>query len=141
MKPHHLVFYAVLAIAPLVAQADIYKWVDANGQTHYGERSSDAGTAPTSRIKAPPPGSAPQTTVPSTAYLRAPSKFAELPSPPVQTQNRLLSDGRDHGTNDSRCALAKDILANRLVHGNGKAADDYDRQVAQSDVSLFCTAK
>lgn len=141
MKQYRHIVHAWLALAPLVAQADIYKWVDANGQTHYGERSSDAGTAPTSRIKAPAPVAVPQTTVPSTAYLRAPSRFVEMPSPPVQTQSRPLSDGRDHGTNDSRCALAKDILANRLVHGNGKATDDYDRQVAQSDVGLFCSAK
>lgn len=124
------------------AQAEIYKWIDANGQTHYGERKSDAGAARTSELKVPKTPELPRTSTPSTDYLRAKSQFAEPFEPPrFKREPAPLSDGRDHGTNDSRCALARDVLSGAVRHTNGKPTDQYDRDVAKSDVKAFCNSR
>ena len=44
----------VLLLGP-VAHAQVYKWVDANGKTHYGDKPTDAGTAEQMKIAPPPP--------------------------------------------------------------------------------------
>ena len=95
--------------------------------------------------RAPEP---PQTSTPSADYLRAQSKFAPpqaprdgVGRPPIGKAPESLSDGRDHGTDTSRCALARDVLSGAVVHGNGKPTDKYDRDVAQNDVKAFCRSR
>lgn len=143
-----LFFALATALASCASQAGIYKWVDAKGQVHYSERKSDANGAKTSEVNVlPAPPASPITPPASTEYAGTPSKF--VPPPPAP-QPKLeanapsgkppvsLSGGREHGTNTSRCALAKDVLSGAVVHGNGKPTDKYDREVAQNDVKAFC---
>jgi len=125
--------------------AQVYKWVDAQGQTHYSERKGGAGGAQTAQVKIPPPPPPSLNTTPSTEYLQAQSKFA-----PQQRQASVehtnmpapsLSDGRDHGTDASRCALARDVLSGAVRHGNGKPTDQYDRGIAKNDIAAFCKTR
>lgn len=131
-------------------QAEIYKWVDAKGQTHYSERKADANGARTSEVSIPSAPTPSTTSTPSTEYLRTPNKFpAPIQTMPPQQQQGaaspkgppLLSDGKDHGTDASRCALARDVLSGAVVHTNGKATDKYDREVARNDVKAFCKGR
>jgi hypothetical protein len=131
------------------SHAEVYKWVDAAGQTHYSQRKADAQGAKTAEVKITAAPEQPQTSVPSADYLRAQSKFAAAPPKPTDAgggsypgkASPSLSDGRDHGTDGSRCALARDVLSGAVRHGNGKPTDRYDREVAQSDVKNFCRSR
>jgi len=130
-----------------VAHAEVYKWVDAAGQTHYSERKASAQGAKTAEVKitaAPEASKAPAADY--SDYLRASSKYAPpgagVPNrPSTKNPPEMLSDGMDHGTDGSRCALARDILNGAVRHGNGKAIDQYDRDVAKNDVKAFCRSR
>ncbi|MBT2300503.1 DUF4124 domain-containing protein [Variovorax paradoxus] len=149
-NPGWHVLGALLAplLFPSISHAEIYKWVDAKGQTHYTERKGDAGDARTVELKISPPPEPPQTSTPS-EYLRAQSKLAHPPQPstrkpyrpPMERSPKSLSDGKDHGTDASRCALARDVLSGAVRHGNGKPTDQYDREVAQNDTKAFCNSR
>lgn len=127
--------------------AEVYKWVDASGQTHYSERKADARGAKTAEVKitaAPEASKAPAADY--SDYLRASSKYAPPGAgvsnkPSTKNPPEMLSDGMDHGTDGSRCALARDILNGAVRHGNGKALDQYDRDVAKNDVKSFCRSR
>lgn len=142
--------WAALLLGTTAVHADIYKWVDGKGQTHYSERKADANGARTSEVIVPSAPAAPLTSTPSTTYLRASSPLAPPPpptmakSPPTAASGKAppsLSDGREHGSDASRCALAKDVLSGAVVHGNGKPTDKYDREVARNDVKAFCKGR
>jgi len=62
-----LMFWGAMA----TSKAQVYKWVDANGQAHYSERRLDAGAAKTTVVKIASAPAAPPNSSPSTAFLRA----------------------------------------------------------------------
>jgi len=140
----HVLGAALAALLPPSAgHAEIYKWVDAKGQTHYSERKTEAGDAKTVQVKPAP--AAPQASAPKEdwrAWSRAtpPTQTATGAPPyvPPAARPRSVSGGRENGTDASRCALARDVLAGLLRHSNGKPLDQYDRDVAQNDVKSFC---
>jgi hypothetical protein len=119
-------------------QAQVYKWTDANGKVHYGDRKDAAGARQQElKIKLPPaapPASAPAAWAPAAraSELRWPEP--PRPAPPPRSQ----SGGKEHGTDASRCALAQDILNGRLRHTNGASIDQHDRDIATADVRRFC---
>lgn len=132
----------VLAAALLLAgsaHAQIYKWVDAKGKTHYSNNKDDASRAKVEEMKV--------TAAPSPSPAQAPApqhqaKQMELPVAPTGAGRprppRSVSGGREDGTDASRCALARDVLNGSLRHRNGKPIDQYDLDVANNDVKLFC---
>ncbi|MES2247984.1 MAG: DUF4124 domain-containing protein [Pseudomonadota bacterium] len=131
-----------------MGHAEIYKWVDAKGQTHYTERKADAGGARTEELKVSPPPDTSNTFTPPTSDWR-PRDRSGLPTstqspwppgPPERKGPKAVSDGIDHGTNASRCALARDILSGARARRN-KPTDAYDREVARNDVKAFCNAR
>lgn len=134
----------VLGLATAASPAQIYKWTDAEGRVHYGDRQEAAGGKPAQQVKvapappAPAPASAPETPpgwVWPDARASAPSARVARPAaaPP-----RSLSGGRENGSDASRCALARDVLNGSLRHANGAPIDQYDRDVARGDVQRFC---
>ncbi|MFT3847587.1 MAG: DUF4124 domain-containing protein [Propionivibrio sp.] len=133
---------------PTAGMAEIYKWVDANGKTHYSERKDDAGKAKPLGLNAPVPGSA-QAEKPLTAYWqeqetrirqRQAQKSAEAmaPAPVTPARPRSVTGGRADDTDASRCALARDVLNGSLGHPNGEPIDKYDLETAESDVRGYC---
>lgn len=125
--------------------ADVYKWVDAKGQTHYSQRSDPAVKSKTVQLKvsAPQPSaSAPAAVISRDAgqeWVSSPPAAAKPvqakpASPRVTTEPR----GDTIETNASKCKLARDVLSGAVEHGNGARTDAYDRQVAESDIRLFC---
>lgn len=138
---------ALVLLLPLAqAFAQVYKWVDSAGQTHYSSSKSEAGAAKAAEVKIASQPAPAHYAEPSTAYLQTPSKYALPQRPPEMRpygptqvkRPKALSDGRDHGTDASRCALARDVLSGAVRHGNGKRTDQYDREVAQNDINAFC---
>lgn len=142
---HVLGALLALLLFPPASVAEVYKWVDANGQTQYGDRKAAAGNAKTLEIKAPPAPEVPQSVAPYSWSSGAGHNFSPptpKAGPPYGPQfdkrPRQLSDGKDHGTDESRCALARDVLGGRLMHGNGNRVDKHGREVAQNDIKMFC---
>lgn len=129
--------------------AEIYKWVDEQGKTHYSGSKEDAGRAKTEEVKVKPlPASPASPALPAhppgqemekkLRQLRAPG-FGERPvEPPANTAPRSLSGGKSDESNASRCNLARDVLSGAVKHRNGAPTDQYDRDVAQNDIRTFC---
>lgn len=129
-----------LALAAPMLQAQVYKWVDEHGRTHYGERKPDNST-PTSKVTIKPSPAVTSASTPVTKkddWLRTPPPSAKAPTRSAEPNRRSRSGGREDGTDVSRCNLARDILDGLLVHGNGKPLDQHDIDTAKSDVKLFC---
>ncbi|HIV69762.1 MAG TPA: DUF4124 domain-containing protein [Candidatus Aquabacterium excrementipullorum] len=127
------------------AHAEVYKWVDDKGQTHYGERKPDAGST-VSKVKIRPspsavPPSPPPPRKPEDWLEPSPKPTAQAPSPPAEQARKSRSNGRENGTDESRCALARDILDGNLRHANGNPIDKHDLDTARSDVRLFCKSR
>ena len=148
-----ILWLVFLPLAPASA-AEIYKWVDANGKTHYSERKVEANNAKPVALKAlPQPASAlgsqgKQINSSPTEYWqdrerqfkqRQIRNHAKTPSATIaSTKPKSLSGGKDYGSDASRCDLARDIVSGAVKHSNGKPTDAYDLEVAQSDLRTFC---
>jgi len=119
-----------------------------NGRTHYSESKADAGKAKAVelKIKSPPAPAQGATSTPQDwqtqerlSRQRQALKQKELPaSAATATHPRSLSGGKEDGSDDSRCALARDVLSGAVRHPNGAPTDDYDRQVTENDVRSYC---
>lgn len=130
------------------AYAQVYKWVDENGRTHYSEKKEDAGKARTDELRSNPQPTPPRSPDSSAQYWRdQETQFRQRQMqagkeqgyrPPAATMPRSLSGGRENGTDASRCNLARDVLSGAVHHRNGAPTDSYDRQVAENDVRTFC---
>lgn len=134
------------AVAP-IARAQVYKWVDAQGRTHYGERPADAGGASATRVRIavapdlPVAASAPKPSTARSGHATAPRPAATPAAAPKPQKPRAHWNGRDEGTEASRCALARDVLSGAVRHRSGRPTDAYDREVAQNDVKASCGAR
>ncbi|TBO28854.1 DUF4124 domain-containing protein [Aquabacterium lacunae] len=125
----------------------VFKWSDAQGVVHYSERPP-GHTVPNAQpvnVKvtpraAPPSVKASGTDAFAEEFRRQASQAAQPPSAPSTKRPPVVSEshGKEHGTDASRCALARDILKGALRHTNGNPIDQHDIDTAQSDVRLFC---
>jgi hypothetical protein len=130
------------------SHAQIYRWVDANGKTHYSDRKDEARNAKIEELKLKSQPISPQGANSSAGYGReqdttSQQRKAQIPKEtsedtPVATRPTSLSGGKEDGTDASRCALARDVLSGAVRHGNGAPTDKYDREVAENDIRLFC---
>jgi len=130
------------------SHAEIYKWVDANDRTHYSERKEAAGTAKAVELKVKSEPTSGQAAQSSPQYwqeqeIQFRQRQAEKPNenpngPAVAKKPRSLSGGKLDGSDTSRCNFAKDILSGALKHRNGAPTDQYDREVAESDIRAYC---
>jgi len=142
LLPSTIAFCALSILLVQGSEAQVYKWKDANGQTHYSERSDGAGVKPTElKIKASPADSAPAASTPQLRWKEQarPSQGDQAATPKQPPRPpKSLSNGREDGTDVSRCALARDVLSGAVRHPNGAKTDRHDLEVAESDVRLFC---
>lgn len=136
------VIAVALTLPTLAAQAQqVYKWVDANGRVQYSQHKPTDAATPHTEVKPPPPAQpvlAPPSVSPSALESRKKQPVATPAPRQTPSVPPSLSEGLNRETDAYRCALAKDILAGAVRHSNGARTDDHDRQVAQSDIRLFC---
>jgi hypothetical protein len=139
-------FCLALLLASAGAHGEIYKWVDADGRTHFSERKDDAGKARPLDLKAAPaPASRPAAAAPDywqdqerLFRQREAERSAQTPHAPEDTRPRSLSGGRLDETDASKCNYARDILSGALVHRSGAPTDANDRQIAENDIRSYC---
>ena len=138
-----------LLLAPSVSHAQIYKWVDANGQMHYSERKEDADKAKAAELKVNSGAPSKEESNAALKYWQdqdrefkqrqAQKQMAERASiPPVATQSRSLSGGRADGSDASRCNLARDVLSGAVRLRNGLPTGAVERKTAEDDIRLAC---
>lgn len=148
MKPACAIGILVLFL-PAVGLAEIYKWVDENGKTHFSERKDHGGRAKPLGLKTPAGLESAQTDTSSAQYWQEQetlfrqrqaqkSTQAVASKPPAAARPRSVSGGLSDDTDASRCALARDILGGTLAHSNGKRIDQYDLETAENDVRAYC---
>jgi hypothetical protein len=137
-----------LLFASSTSNAEIYKWVDANGQTHYSEKKKDADAAKAVQLKVKSePVSAQEGSSPtqfrheqeSLAKQRQAQKQNERSSAPSEgTRPKSLSGGKSEDNDESRCNFARDIISGAIGHTSGRPTDKDDLDQAQNDVRVFC---
>lgn len=145
-KPALLAACLALLFASSAGHAEIYKWVDANGRTHFSQNKEDAGKAKVEevRIKSDP---APANNAPGSSWQDRELEFRQR-----QAQQQLAQPKRPHAvalpkadagengseTDASRCELARGILNGTMVHSNRAKTDANDRMIAERDVRTYC---
>ncbi len=141
-------YLALISFAPTVCYAEIFKWVDANGHTHYSENKEDAGESKMIEIKV----SSPPASVSSQPQKSSIEQVKELLdklhkmqesklSPPIFTnniRNGTLPHEPPISRDASACNLARNVISGAVKHKNGAATDQNDRDTAQNDIRSFC---
>lgn len=131
------------------SHAQIYKWVDASGQTHYSEKKEDAGKAKTEELKIKSQPASTQTDNSSAQHLQEQERqFKQRQiqkkmnertyGSPLATRPGAPSGAKSNDPDASKCTLARGVLSGTARHRNGAPTDQYDREVAESDIRLFC---
>jgi hypothetical protein len=132
----------VLCIAPCAHAQQVYKWVDAQGRTHYSTTKPDAAAAKASEVNIKLPPQDPQ----ETARARAATEAARAQKPSDRPLPKVPSPAQKPGweysnkpeTNESRCAMARAIVEGRAQRTAGGKIDQNDRDIAQNDIKAFC---
>jgi hypothetical protein len=138
-----------LLCVPSTSHAEIYKWTDANGQTHYSEKKADADKAKALQLKVKSGPISTQATDPLMQNLQEQERQFKTRQgqnqngnsfrPPAETRPKSLSGGNVDETSDaSQCNLARDVLSGAVKHRNGAKTDDNDIEVAKNDIRAFC---
>jgi hypothetical protein len=135
-----------LLFVPSASHAEIYKWIDANGQTHYSEKKEDADKAKAVELKVKSQPTSTQTSNSLMQSLQEQERQSKKRQEQQQkgntsaaaTRPESLSGGRSDGTDASRCNLARDVISGAVRHPNGAPTDKYDREVAENDIRSFC---
>jgi hypothetical protein len=131
-----------------ISYAEIFKWVDSNGRTHYSDTKLSVGKSNVETLKI----SSPNITIGHTAEPIYSLKKENLVHTPSKTKKQIKQNkiaplfkiaksgwgGKGPETDKKRCALARDILSGAARHTNGLATDTHDIKVAQRDVGKFC---
>jgi hypothetical protein len=136
-----------LFLPSTAVNAEIYKWVDEKGQTHYSEKKEDAGKSRAEEVRVLQSQESIRES-PSTQYWQEQERqfkqrqlqkqIKETFPLPKNPRPVLLSGGRSGDSDTSKCNLARDVLSGAVRHRNGGPTDKYDREVAESDVKNFC---
>jgi len=137
-----------LLLFSLIANGEIFKWVDGNGRTHYSDIKVSAGTSKVEELKV---DSSPniiegyssepvQTQTPKKEGLdsrlrRFERLMAQKRNGPTYKIRKTIWNTKGPETDEKRCALANDIV-NGLASRAGM--DAHDLKVAQRDIIRFC---
>jgi hypothetical protein len=152
---NRLRLFAIGALASLVAapaQAEIYKWVDANGKTHFTENKDEAGKGKAEQVKisaqAQPQSPSSQTSAPTgrtwqdqeqeSKQRLARQQLAQPSRSSASGYSKPAWVGNPTETDATRCALARDITNGTAVHPRGVKTDANDKEIAARDISTFC---
>ncbi|WP_295753826.1 DUF4124 domain-containing protein [Undibacterium sp.] len=154
---YRLPLFAIGALALLVlapAQAEIYKWLDTSGKTHYTENRDEAGKGKAEQVKIQTQPSELRAAVARSwqdqeqeskqrlaqQQMAQPSRSA----PPSNSQSSWApqNTGGAPETDASRCARAQNdnkiINSGTGIHRGGAKIDANDREVAARDIRSFC---
>lgn len=137
-----------IALAPLPLHAEIYKWKDAEGKTHYSDNKVEADKARAEVLAVQTaPSSAPGRTaahsweLQNAAFNRreAQRRIQESrQAAPAPKKPSAFVPGDQAETDVSRCALGREILSGTVRHSNYAPIDRNDREIAARDIKTYC---
>jgi hypothetical protein len=146
-RPQRIAAAALLLCALSPAHAELYKWVDAQGKTHYSDKADGAGKAKVQQLRvdtAPTPapaktGDTPDWQKQEAAYRKRQEQggAARIPNGGMRASQEGYRSGKEE-TDSNRCRLARDILSGAARHSGGAPTDANDREIATRDVGAFC---
>src|SRR6185312_9200311 len=119
-----------LFLLPFTCEAQIYKWVDDAGRTHYSEKKEDAGKAKAQEVRinsqsetAQPSGQPAQSWQEKEKEFeqhRQQKQIEEASKLHVASaQNRSSKESYRDETDTAKCRLARDILSGSAKHTSG----------------------
>ncbi|NRR29964.1 DUF4124 domain-containing protein [Oxalobacteraceae bacterium] len=136
---------------PQASHAEVYKWVDANGKTHYSDNKDQAGNAQVEQLKVQAPPEAPPTApIPTWKQQEIEFKLRQAQqqtrvqaSPPESRHPKSRNPNNPYYSNKpetdkSRCDLAHDIKSGAAVRSRGAPTDANDRRIADQDIQSYC---
>lgn len=130
----------LLGLLSPAGHAELYKWVDGNGQVHFSDNKDAAGKAKAQTLKIQEPVVV--TTTPVRSLQPTETQPAATPKPatrPTNAQKPVWNPRGSEAENDAvKCDLARRVLSGKVKHGNGATTDRYDLEVAERDVRNFC---
>jgi hypothetical protein len=124
------------------AQAEVYKWVDAQGRTHYTNKA-EAAQDQSSTVKIAPntPSQATQRSYWDyvTGKAQKTYQLKEQSNSPVADEEPAPVKKQYDGIDDAaKCDYARDVLNGKLKLRNGEATGDYERKTAEDDMRRYC---
>lgn len=143
-----LCFATMALLVSVSVQAQIYKWVDENGQTHYSQQPPTSGEAQLMDVPRPPPINAEeaQQEVDELIEQQQEAEKAEL-----EAQQAAEEEAKQQAIKDKNCQIARQNLTNyqnnpgrRVVdeEGNVTRLAEEDRQQKmvefQEQIDLYC---
>ncbi|MET3135609.1 hypothetical protein AAKU55_005921 [Oxalobacteraceae bacterium GrIS 1.11] len=142
----NIVASCLMLLSPLLVHAEMYKWVDAKGHTHYSDKQEEAGAAKVEAMKlTPQPTAAPMTASSTPDWRKQEEEFKRRqarvaqPSRPITTGKPVSMPGRNELETDStRCDLARNIKNGAVRHTNNAPIDSNDREIAERDARAYC---
>lgn len=143
---------AVLMLAAMLlhgaSHAQIFKWVDQEGKTHYSSHMHGAGLASVDAVVHTPGWAKVQAAADASAlqWQARERDFQRRQTGRVDdaveaARPKRLSTGYGSNqidTDKAKCDLARDILSGAVAHRTGAVIDANDRQIAERDVKAFC---
>jgi hypothetical protein len=131
------------------AHAEIYKWVDEQGRTHYSQNKADAERAKGTQVDIRKHAPAHVESRDYWDYVTDKSKRQrrteasaddqESSGPANPAGTPVAAEKRYDGTDDAaRCEYARDVLSGKLRLANGEAMDEHERKTAEADTVRFC---
>lgn len=138
----------MLLLTSTISHAQIYKWVDSNGRTHYSEKKEYSSTSKTDELKIKSQPTSTQSPN-ATEYwqeqerqlrqrlIENSDKNTYKPSQSAM-KPKSLSGGRSDDSSTSKCNLARDVINGSVKHSNGAPIDKYDREIAENDIRTYC---
>lgn len=124
-----------------LSQAEIYKWVDDQGRTHYSDQKTEAKSQQIEKLELkrsmnlmqPKPTIKPK---PSTFTASKPTQTTTHQSK-TKTQTKPDLYREEPGV-DPRCTLARKILTGEARLRNGLRTGKREIEVAKRDIERFC---
>jgi hypothetical protein len=128
--------------------AEVFKWVDADGHVHYSEKKREAGATNAEVLKIKPQSVSEQEAASSAEYWReqdrklkerqAQNQKTNTPNAPADSKTQSLSGGKSGESDESKCNLARDVMSGAVSHGNGAPIDSYDKELAKNEIRTYC---
>jgi len=114
MRPLALIALAFL-LAPLGAQADVYRWVDSRGEVHYSDRPVEGAVlVKTASPRPPSPSDAAPSRVAATPYVAPPVSPEQATRAAGQAVAQDLARKRAEECTEAKARYEKSLQARRI---------------------------
>lgn len=117
--------------------AEIYKWIDENGQTHYSDKRVNAGRLATEKIEVEPSQNLIQKVASPSSKLKNKKHDPRGRLADRQDMEIVFSMRAPKPVTDP-CKLARKIISGEVKLSNGLPTGKHEIEVAKRDISKFC---